>query len=39
VSSWVRATDAHLDEPLYRAVSDWLAVDWPFERVVYDPRS
>jgi RimJ/RimL family protein N-acetyltransferase len=39
VSSWVRATDAHLDEPLYRAVSDWLAADWPFERVVYDPRS
>jgi hypothetical protein len=39
VRSWVRAADAQLDEPLYRAVSDWLATDWPFERVVYDPRS
>lgn len=38
VSSWVRAQDAHLDMPLYETVSDWLARDWPFEHVAYDPR-
>lgn len=38
ISSWVRADRAHLDEPLYRAVSDWLASDWPFQRVDYAPR-
>ncbi len=38
VLSWVRAADAHLDAPLHRAVSGWLARDWPFERVVYAPR-
>lgn len=38
VSSWVRERDAHLDEPLYRAVSGWLAREWPFEQIAYDPR-
>jgi hypothetical protein len=38
VLSWVRAADAPLDRPLWQAVSDWLAADWPFERVVYAPR-
>jgi len=38
VSSWVREQDADLDEPLYRAVADWLARDWPFERIAYDAR-
>jgi hypothetical protein len=38
VRSWVRATRAGLDEPLWRAVSDWLAADWPFERVDYAAR-
>jgi hypothetical protein len=33
VRSWVRAADARLDAVLARAVSDWLAVAWPFERV------
>jgi diadenosine tetraphosphatase ApaH/serine/threonine PP2A family protein phosphatase len=28
--SWVRASHAHLDAPLWRAVSEWLASDWPF---------
>ncbi len=38
VHSWVRADRAELDAPLWRAVSDWLARDWPFERVGYAER-
>jgi RimJ/RimL family protein N-acetyltransferase len=38
VSSWVRADHAELDVPLHRAVSDWLARDWPFRRVEYAER-
>lgn len=38
VRSWVRASHAHLDAPLWRAVSDWLASDWPFGSVKYAPR-
>lgn len=38
VSSWVRADRAALDEPLWRAVSDWLRQDWPFEHVAYATR-
>ncbi|MFF4380060.1 hypothetical protein [Kitasatospora sp. NPDC001547] len=38
VSSWVRADRAHLDAPLYRAVSDWLARHWPLREVRYAPR-
>jgi hypothetical protein len=37
--SWVRASHAHLDAPLWRAVSDWLAADWPFGSVEYAPRA
>jgi hypothetical protein len=37
--SWVRASHAELDVPLWRAVSDWLAADWPFDRVDYAPRA
>ncbi|HET6167676.1 MAG TPA: hypothetical protein VFE07_12680 [Marmoricola sp.] len=33
VLSWVRADRAHLDVPLADAVADWLARDWPWERV------
>jgi hypothetical protein len=35
VSSWVRASRADLDARLWRAVTDWLADNWPFERVAY----
>ena len=35
VQSWVRASRAELDVPLWRAVSDWLATEWPFEAVAY----
>jgi RimJ/RimL family protein N-acetyltransferase len=37
--SWVRASHAALDVPLWRAVSDWLASDWPFGSVDYAPRA
>jgi hypothetical protein len=33
VRSWVRASHAHLDGPLRRTVADWLASEWPFERI------
>jgi hypothetical protein len=36
--SWVRASRAELDAPLWRTVSDWLASDWPFGRVEYAAR-
>jgi len=38
VLSWVRASRAELDAPLWRAVSDWLATEWPFERPAYAER-
>ena len=37
--SWVRKSHAHLDVPLWRAVTDWLAADWPFAGVQYAPRT
>jgi hypothetical protein len=36
--SWVRASRADLDVPLWRVVTDWLASDWPFRSVEYAPR-
>ncbi len=38
VQSWVRASHAELDGPLWRAVSDWVESDWPFENVRYAAR-
>jgi hypothetical protein len=38
VRSWVRKSHAHLDAPLWRAVSDWLESDWPLAGVRYAPR-
>ncbi|HET8527986.1 MAG TPA: hypothetical protein VFL60_03675 [Gaiellaceae bacterium] len=38
VLSWVRASRAELDVQLWRAVSDWLAAEWPFESVAYARR-
>jgi RimJ/RimL family protein N-acetyltransferase len=37
--SWVRASHAELDVPLWSAVTGWLASDWPFDSVRYAPRS
>ena len=39
VTSWVRASRAELDAPLWQAVSEWLASAWPFERVDYAART
>ena len=39
VLSWVRASRAELDVPLWQAVSAWLEADWPFDDVVYAPRA
>ena len=39
VSSWVRASRPELDAPLWQAVSDWLADEWPFERPAYAARA
>jgi RimJ/RimL family protein N-acetyltransferase len=39
VLSWVTASRAELDVPLWRAVTDWLERDWPFERVAYAARA
>jgi hypothetical protein len=33
VRSWVRADRSDLDEPLADAVADWIAADWPWERM------
>lgn len=38
VRSWVSAAHGHLDRPLWRVVSEWLASSWPFTEVVYAPR-
>ena len=38
VRSWVSADHASLDADLYRVVSDWVAREWPLERVAYAPR-
>jgi hypothetical protein len=38
VLSWVRASRPELDVELWRAVSAWLADEWPFERVAYADR-
>ena len=39
VRSWVRESHAHLDTPLWHAVSRWLESDWPFADVEYAPRA
>ena len=39
VLSWVRATRAELDVPLWQSVTNWLADAWPFERVAYAERA
>ena len=38
VLSWVRASEADLDDDLWAAVSKWVADCWPFERVEYAAR-
>ena len=38
VLSWVAASRGELDVELWRAVTDWLADDWPFAHVAYAER-
>jgi hypothetical protein len=38
VRSWVRATRAELDGPLYQTVDAWLRAEWPFHTFDYAPR-
>jgi hypothetical protein len=38
VLSWVRASRPELDVQLWRAITDWLTDEWPFERVAYAER-
>jgi hypothetical protein len=38
VRSWVRASAAELDVPLYRTVSAWLQSAWPSSSFDYAPR-
>ena len=37
-SSWVRATRADLDVPLWEAVTSWLAFAWPWRSPLYAAR-
>jgi hypothetical protein len=39
VLSWVTAGRSELDVELWRAVTEWLADEWPFERVAYADRT
>jgi RimJ/RimL family protein N-acetyltransferase len=39
VLSWVRASRAELDVPLWRAVGAWVAAEWPFRTVEYAARA
>ena len=39
VSSWVRASRAELDVPVWRAVTDWLKREWPFLEFRYAERT
>jgi hypothetical protein len=39
VLSWVRASRPELDVQLWRAVTDWLAGEWPFGSVAYAERA
>ena len=39
VLSWVRKSHAHLDNSLWRAVTEWLESDWPFATVEYARRA
>lgn len=39
VRSWVRASQADMDQPLWQCVTDWLGRDWPFTDVDYVARA
>ena len=39
VSSWVTESRSEMDVVVWKAVSDWLAKDWPFRDFRYAPRA
>jgi len=39
IHSWVRASRAPMDTEVWRAVSDWLASEWPFTHFTYASRT
>ena len=39
VTSWVRATRAHMDSVVYRSLAAWINEAWPFKTPHYAPRS
>ena len=39
VASWVRASRAEMDEPVWRFISAWLERDWPFANPYYAERA
>lgn len=38
VRSWVRESHAEMDAVVWRAVTDWLGREWPFDRFRYAER-
>jgi hypothetical protein len=39
IASWVRASRAEMDRPVWRFVSDWIRRDWPFTNPYYAERA
>ena len=39
VRSWVRATRADLDTPVYQTVREWLRTEWPFDQLTTTPHA
>ena len=39
VRSWVSAAYERMDQPLWKAISEWLGSSWPFADFDYAPRS
>jgi hypothetical protein len=39
VKSWITAARAELDPVVWRAVSEWLTADWPFDNPSYAARA
>jgi hypothetical protein len=39
VTSWVRASRAEMDAPVWRRLSEWIERDWPFDNPSYAERT
>ena len=38
IRSWVRASRAEMDRPVWKELSTWIADAWPFSQIDYAPR-